>query len=275
MVTQVVSEPASRPQAPWIARALTLAAIAELSAIPFIPAGDRYASIETHAPLLAIMAATLVLALLVRAWSSAHVALIATLYLGSYCAFGSWWPLPLAVILALYGLAVLATPSLRGSVRFWTRGRVDRWSALSMVVFTVVAATALVLWRIYFAGDDIERFRGVVPDGVPAWAVLAGIVPYAMFNAAFEELVWRGALWQASEDAFGGKAALAITSLSFGLAHFRGFPSGILGVLLACIYGVMMGVVRYRTRGLFYPWVAHIFADVVIYSMVAVMVITS
>jgi membrane protease YdiL (CAAX protease family) len=94
-----------------------------------------------------------------------------------------------------------------------------------------------------------------------------------MFNAVFEELVWRGAAWQASEEAFGPVAALVLSSLSFGLAHYRGFPSGALGVAMASTYGLMLGTVRARTRGLFWPWVAHVFADVVIYTMVAAMVV--
>jgi hypothetical protein len=35
----------------------------------------------------------------------------------------------------------------------------------------------------------------------------------------------------------------------------------------------MMGFVRLRTRGLLGLWLAHIFADVVIYTMVAAMVV--
>jgi membrane protease YdiL (CAAX protease family) len=66
---------------------------------------------------------------------------------------------------------------------------------------------------------------------------------------------------------------LVLSSLSFGLAHYRGFPSGLPGVSLAFTYGLMMGVLRWRAAGLLAPWGAHVFADIVIYTMVALMVV--
>ena len=136
-----------------------------------------------------------------------------------------------------------------------------------------VAAIALVTWR-YASHVDMASYRKFVPSGVPTAAIFVGIVPYAMFNAAFEELVWRGVVWQACAAEFGAVGALLLSTLSFGLAHYRGFPSGLLGVLLASTYGLMMGIVRIRTRGLFGPWLAHVFADIVIFSMVALMVVS-
>ena len=103
---------------------------------------------------------------------------------------------------------------------------------------------------------EVAFYARFVPAGVPAAAIFAGIVPYAMFNAAFEELVWRGVALQACTAEFGATFALLLSSLSFGLAHYRGFPSGALGVLLATIYGLMMGIVRIRSNGLFGPWLA-------------------
>jgi membrane protease YdiL (CAAX protease family) len=65
-----------------------------------------------------------------------------------------------------------------------------------------------------------------------------------------------------------GFTSLLLQALAFGAIHIRGFPRGWLGVGLACIYGLLMGVIRRRAGGMFAPWIAHVFTDVVIAGIV-------
>jgi uncharacterized protein len=65
-----------------------------------------------------------------------------------------------------------------------------------------------------------------------------------------------------------GFAALLLQALAFGAIHIRGFPRGWFGVGLASIYGLLMGVIRRRAGGMFAPWIAHVFTDVVIAGIV-------
>jgi membrane protease YdiL (CAAX protease family) len=62
---------------------------------------------------------------------------------------------------------------------------------------------------------------------------------------------------------------LALQALAFGLLHIQGFPRGWSGVLLATVYGAMMGELRRRTGGLLLPWAVHVGADLVISAVVA------
>ncbi len=39
------------------------------------------------------------------------------------------------------------------------------------------------------------------------------------------------------------------------------------------IYGFMMGIIRWRSGGIFWPWVARVFADIVIFTLVAAMIV--
>jgi membrane protease YdiL (CAAX protease family) len=260
---------------PWRAgeKVTVVASLVLLGAIPFFPASDRLASFSTHGWILLLLAVNLVFALLSTRWEAAQLALIATLYLGAYCTpfIGTQWPLPLLVVLASYGIVLACVPSARRAARFWRRGSIDRATAAWIIVFTGLATAALFGW-IYVMHVDLGRYAHFVPSNVPAWTILAGILPFAMLNAAFEELIWRGILWQSWESAFGDRSVLLVSSLSFGLAHYRGFPSGASGVMLALVYGLMMGLVRTRSGGLLAPWVAHVFADSVIYGIVAVAV---
>jgi hypothetical protein len=86
-----------------------------------------------------------------------------------------------------------------------------------------------------------------------------------MVNAAVEEGAYRGVILHALDRSLGpGFAALLLQALAFGAIHIRGFPRGWIGVGLACIYGLLMGVIRRRAGGMFAPWIAHVFTDVVI-----------
>ena len=63
-------------------------------------------------------------------------------------------------------------------------------------------------------------------------------------------------------------AIVGIQALSFGVAHIQGFPRGALGVALAAVYGLLLGVLRLRAGGLLAPVLAHIGADAVIYALI-------
>ncbi|MCP5113866.1 MAG: CPBP family intramembrane metalloprotease, partial [bacterium] len=41
----------------------------------------------------------------------------------------------------------------------------------------------------------------------------------------------------------------------------HGFPRGGIGVGLATVYGLILGLVWNRSRGMLAPWVAHVLAD--------------
>jgi uncharacterized protein len=253
-------------------RVILLVGLLSVGVVPLVPGPPgRLASLETHGWLLLLMLATLGCATAVRSWDAVHVPLVATLYLGAFC-LPVTWPLPLVLILAGYGAALAGFPEARRTARFWRRGATDRATVLWMILFTLASAIALVAWR-YGANVDMTRYGRFVPPGIPAWVLFAGVVPYAMFNAFFEELICRGILWQACEEVLGLRAALGVTSLCFGLWHYRGFPSGMLGVGLATVYGLMLGFVRVRTQGLLWPWVLHVLADTVIYALVVAMVV--
>jgi len=43
------------------------------------------------------------------------------------------------------------------------------------------------------------------------------------------------------EDIIGGKHALYLTSLYFGIGHFYGVPSGVIGIILSSFLGYILG----------------------------------
>jgi membrane protease YdiL (CAAX protease family) len=113
--------------------------------------------------------------------------------------------------------------------------------------------------------DIVEAFVPALPLGL----LIAGGLIFSMLNAAVEEGAYRGVILHALDRSLGpGFAALLLQALAFGAIHIRGFPRGWLGVGLASIYGLLMGVIRRRAGGMFAPWIAHVFTDVVIAGIV-------
>ena len=103
---------------------------------------------------------------------------------------------------------------------------------------------------------------------LPLGLLIAGGLIFSMVNAAVEEGAYRGVILHALDRSLGpGFAALLLQALAFGAIHIRGFPRGWLGVGLVVSTGCM-GVIRRRAGGMFAPWIAHVFTDVVIAGIV-------
>jgi membrane protease YdiL (CAAX protease family) len=65
-----------------------------------------------------------------------------------------------------------------------------------------------------------------------------------------------------------GILSLLGQSAAFGVFHIIGFPRGWIGVGLAFLFGVLMGLIRRLSGGLLAAWPAHVCTDVVIVSIV-------
>lgn len=193
---------------------------------------------------------------LARPGPGAALALLATA-ICSVAMTGLAWQavMPLAV-LVLIGVTKLR-PQV-GSVR-QPLGRVPFWGTLGCAAVTPVALT---LW-LRLSGSDVSDLVSLVPNvGLPL--LVLGGAAFAVVNAAFEELIWRGIFHDRLTELFGVSPAIAIQAASFGVAHAHGVPRGFAGVALAGIWGGMLGVLRARTRGLLAPVLAHIVADATI-----------
>lgn len=244
MTTRAETE-ASPTEAPTLTPAhLALAAL--WCAFPLLP------------PAAVVVAALVVAALLRRRREGLRAALLVAALVGltAIPALADLWPLPLLLALAIVLVpAPLRGPTPRGDLRTWP------WIAALWLLVAVALPTWLLLVR-----PDLSDITARLPDvGWPATIAL-GVV-FATTNAIAEELAWRHVLWEGLRGA-PAAALVAIQALSFGLAHIQGFPRGALGVALAAVYGLLLGILRLRSGGLLAPVLAHIGADAVIYALI-------
>lgn len=179
------------------------------------------------------------------------------------------WPFKLLLPLCIYGALVLSSSGLRRSVTWMQTGRITVKTVLIILATTLVSSVALVVWYLLFK-PEMSCYTGQILS-MPLWILPFAGIGFAVMNAAMEEIAFRGIIMEALENALGpGVASLILQAILFGLVHYlSGFPCGVCGVLMASVYGVMLGWLRRLSRGLLVPWMAHVFADITIFAIIS------
>ncbi len=173
------------------------------------------------------------------------------------------WPVPAAAAvfvawwLAGRGVAEHRwTPWLRRGG--WTRDL--PWLVAGTVVIT---AGGLAAWQRLFDGR-LPREYVDAAAGRHWWIIVLAGVAFSLLNAAVEEVVFRGVLMSALLQVLGAPTAVVLQAVAFGVLHLHGVPDGPVGMVMAGAWGLLLGVLRLRSRGLLAPYVTHIAADATI-----------
>jgi uncharacterized protein len=219
-----------------------------------------------------LLAAIFVVAVLLRERSAALVAAVFLAVLGaaSIPVVGTW-PAPGAVALVVLGGAAWAIPSWRSEWAWLRRGRLDAGVLGLVAASVVIASVALLLWYVTLHPDVSDIRQSMLPPW-PAWLLILGGVAFSMVNAAVEEALYRGLLLDVLDRALGrGLFAVLLQAAAFGMLHIHGFPRGLVGIGLAAVYGLMMGLLRRRSDGMLAPWLGHVATDVAIVSILVLL----
>lgn len=98
----------------------------------------------------------------------------------------------------------------------------------------------------------------IVPGAPGSWSKAAVQVSLLLLPAAlYEELLARGYLFAALREWLGPTAAIALTSLGFGLIHLANPGSRPIPIAVVTLAGVYLAVVLLTTRSLYAAWLAH------------------
>jgi uncharacterized protein len=170
--------------------------------------------------------------------------------------------------LVLYFYTVLVVQDLRRSVGWLRMGKMTPKVWMLILATIAISCVALVLW-VRFLSPNLSRYGGLLPKASLSLTLLYGI-GFCTFNAAVEEIIWRGVMMEALDSAFGpGLLTMLIQALSFALAHYAGgFPNGMTGSAMVFVYGIMLGTIRRKSKGIAGCWVAHVAADYTIFCLI-------
>ncbi len=177
------------------------------------------------------------------------------------------WPFSLLIPLLCYGIIVATSRNLRTSVFWIRRGSPDKTAMVITAITSIIAGIALVLWYVLLKPNVDIHLQHM--QFIPIWLFPIAGIAFAFVNAVVEEFTFRGVIMQALDSAAGpGFISLFVQAWLFGAMHFlQGFPNGLWGVAMTVTYGVVLGWLRRRSRGMLTPWLAHVFADMVIFMI--------
>lgn len=263
MTAQGLIEPA--PVVRAVERFIALAVVAILAIHLFLP-NRAYLFLLAGLPLLTVTA------IYIKAVQPFHLSFFCTLwvFLPLLIPTLARWPLYKVVPLAVYGSVVVVNQRLRRSVLWMRPGRFGVDISLFVLLVVIGSSAALLVWDL-ICRPDLGPSRANIP-ALPLWLMPFAGLAFALVNAAAEEAIFRGILLQALDTAIGaGLISLIIQAVLFGWAHYSevGCPKGLAGVAMASTYGLLLGFLRYRARGMLGPWVAHTGTDIAVFVMVA------
>lgn len=133
-------------------------------------------------------------------------------------------------------------------------GRADAQPNLLVKGFLLGAAAIAIPCLILLASDQLH----LIPARPGSSVTAAGLGVVTFLPAAFfEELMMRGYLFMVIRQAAGWKAALIITSVSFGLLHMGNPNVDPESVVLVILAGFFLGAVFLATGSLFATGMAH------------------
>ena len=173
------------------------------------------------------------------------------------------WLINILITIGVLTILLLLIPPLKKLAPEFPIGRFDKKIIIYSLAVIIVSTAALIAWR-ELTNPDLRPLIAI-PDRIDHKYLIAAILAFPVFNALAEELMFRWILWDGLAELLKIPAAVIIIQAAlFGLCHYRGFPNGWLGVVLAFCYGLMLGFIRHKSNGLLAPIVTHIFADMTI-----------
>jgi len=133
----------------------------------------------------------------------------------------------------------------------------EPWIKIALI-FSVVFASVTASFLITVNGFPLNSF-------VSNWFLIPIGLLIATMNAFNEEFTLRAAPLGEIEPIIGKLNSLLITATYFGLGHYFGVPSGVLGVLLSGFLGWFLGKSMIETKGFFVAWLVHFITDIPIF----------
>lgn len=142
-------------------------------------------------------------------------------------------------------------------------GKIDFRKLLIIALISSVFALMILNFQEYLF--DLVNRKLPIENGVylSDYKVLVGFVFYAALPAIFEEIFFRGLIFDKLKLIYSTKNAIIISSILFYLIHL------VYGTFLSFLYiiplGLFLGYLRDRYNNLIYPIVSHFFYNFIIF----------
>ena len=185
-------------------------------------------------------------------------------YLLNQIGLDDFFPANVLITIILLYIFLIFLKKFDGKKLYLTGGNRTKTIGL-IILFTALSIVSLAAWFILQKGNPYAHF---IPD-VPLLALIPLGIGFAIINAFHEEGLFRSIFLVHFSGEIGFAEAIVLQSIWFSFLHYQsGFPSGIIGIGLTFVFGLMMGYLVYRTRGLLVPIIIHALADFCIFLLI-------
>ena len=174
-----------------------------------------------------------------------------------------------AILLALYKspAAVYLTKgdlSVKADEISWLgiKGNTISWGKLAVISAVLISLGTIALTVLTVTGSSAS----LNVEALIRYFPLAVI--FAVFNSLSEGILFRSAILGPLKNVLPKKQAVFTAAMIFGIGHYYGAPSGIVGVIMSGLLGWYMTRSMYETRGFAASWIIHFMQDLVIFSTV-------
>jgi len=133
--------------------------------------------------------------------------------------------------------------------------------ATSVGLYITIGTAIFMFFQLKKAGVDYRYFLFSL-----LWSI-----PFSMANAFSEEAIFRIGIISPLYGIFSVSIIVLISGVVFGLPHYFGQPSGIIGVLMAGFLGWLLALSLVETQGFLIAWAIHFVQDVVIITSMILM----
>lgn len=173
------------------------------------------------------------------------------------------------ILIALYKSpsAVFMTKgdlSIRADEIKWLGIKKDRisWGKLSIISAVCISLGTILLTILTVTGTSADLNLDSLLKYFPL------VIIFAIVNSFCEGIVYRSAIIGSLRNVLPKNQLILIAAMLFGIGHYYGAPSGIVGVLMSSVLGWYMSRSMYETKGFVSSWIIHFMQDVVIFSTI-------
>lgn len=139
------------------------------------------------------------------------------------------------------------------------------WGKLSIISSILITFGTILLVIVTVTGSSVSLNMNNLVKYFP-FAVI-----FALINSLCEGIVFRSALLGSLKNTLTKNQSIYIAALIFGIGHYYGAPSGILGVAMSGLLGWYMLRSMFETEGFVSSWIIHFMQDLVIFSTILLM----
>lgn len=184
----------------------------------------------------------------------------------------------LIAIVVLY-VTLKVSPSSREILTFGnlsTIAQKERWlfingktswksNGIQLLLFISIATGIFMFLAVKYTGS-LNNFQ---------WSFIPFILLISLTNSFSEEIIYRFAINGNLMNGTSKLLVLLISAILFGLPHYLGYPSGIVGVLMAGMLGYVLSKATYETQGIGIACTIHFVQDIIIFTALCMMNIKS